>query len=173
MIPAAGEHCLFREGARAAIWYSRNLHMKDTRVEVPKMFRDMDGMVLENVVLTGCSECCWHAVMRSFACRRSMGIICSCTGRIYDADGFRLNGNYSFQYCRNAVIRNAEIHSKDAFWNTEDVTVYDSVVTGIPGLAFQELSSGELPHFRHAGAVLRGKPGSGELHARRGCGSLL
>ena len=41
------EHCLFREGARAAIWYSRNLHMKDTRVEAPKMFRDMDGMVLE------------------------------------------------------------------------------------------------------------------------------
>lgn len=41
------ENCLFREGARAAIWYSRNLRMKDTRVEAPKMFRDMDGMVLE------------------------------------------------------------------------------------------------------------------------------
>ena len=37
------EHCLFREGARAAIWYSRNLHMKDTRVEAPKMFRGRDG----------------------------------------------------------------------------------------------------------------------------------
>lgn len=27
-------------------------------------------------------------------------------------------------------IRNAEIHSKDAFWNTENVTVYDSVLDG-------------------------------------------
>lgn len=54
------EHCLFREGARAAIWYSRNLHMKDTRVEAPKMFRDMEGMVLGNVVLTDAQECCWH-----------------------------------------------------------------------------------------------------------------
>lgn len=43
---------------------------------------------------------------------------------------FRLNGNYSFQYCRNVVIRHAEIHSKDAFWNTENVIVYDSVLDG-------------------------------------------
>ena len=28
------------------------------------------------------------------------------------------------------MIRNADIHSKDAFWNTEDVTVYDSRLTG-------------------------------------------
>lgn len=41
-----------------------------------------------------------------------------------------LNGNYSFQYCKNVEIRHAEIHSKDAFWNTENVTVYDSVLDG-------------------------------------------
>ena len=76
------ENCLFREGARAAIWYSRNLRMKDTRVEAPKMFRDMDGMVLENVVLTDALECCWHC--RSCAtCRRTRAITCSCTGRIW------------------------------------------------------------------------------------------
>ena len=28
------------------------------------------------------------------------------------------------------VIRNAVINSKDAFWNTEDVTVYDSEING-------------------------------------------
>lgn len=37
---------------------------------------------------------------------------------------------YSFQYCKNVEIRHAEIHSKDAFWNTENVTVYDSVLDG-------------------------------------------
>ena len=125
------EHCLFREGARAAIWYSRNLHMKDTRVEAPKMFRDMDGMVLENVVLTDALECCWHcrnAKLRGVQAEH--GDYLFMHGENIDVDGFRLNGNYSFQYCRNVVIRNAEIHSKDAFWNTEDVTVYDSVVDG-------------------------------------------
>ena len=43
------KNCLFTEGARAALWYSRNLKMKDTLVEAPKMFREMDGVELENV----------------------------------------------------------------------------------------------------------------------------
>ena len=34
------------------------------------------------------------------------------------------------KYCKNVEIRNAVIDSKDAFWNTEDVTVYDSELTG-------------------------------------------
>ena len=38
-------------------------------------------------------------------------------------EDYAQRGNYSFQYCRNVVIRNAVINSKDAFWNTEDVTV--------------------------------------------------
>ena len=37
---------LFTEGARAALWYSKNLAMTDTRVEAPKMFREMDGIQL-------------------------------------------------------------------------------------------------------------------------------
>ena len=45
------KNCLFTEGARAALWYSRNLKMKDTLVEAPKMFREMDGVELENVQL--------------------------------------------------------------------------------------------------------------------------
>ena len=43
------KNCLFREGARAALWYSRNLEMEDTRVEAPKMFREMDGIKLRRV----------------------------------------------------------------------------------------------------------------------------
>ena len=79
--------CLFTEGARAALWYSRDLRMSDTRVEAPKMFREMDGVRLENVQIPNAQETLWHC-------------------------------------------RDAEIHSKDAFWNSEDVTVYDSVLDG-------------------------------------------
>ncbi|MDE5874684.1 MAG: DUF3737 family protein, partial [Muribaculaceae bacterium] len=39
-------NCLFTPGARAALWYSRNLEMTDTQVDAPKMFREMDGIVL-------------------------------------------------------------------------------------------------------------------------------
>ncbi len=124
-------NCIFREGGRAAIWYSRNLRMSDTLVEAPKMFRDMDGLELENVRLPNALETLWH-------CRRAelrhvevdKGDYLFMHGSDIRIDGFRLNGNYSFQYCRHVEIRNAEIHSKDAFWNTENVTVYDSVLDG-------------------------------------------
>ena len=41
------KNSLFTEGGRAALWYSQNLVMTDTRVEAPKMFREMDGIRLE------------------------------------------------------------------------------------------------------------------------------
>lgn len=122
---------LFTEGARAALWYSQNLHMMDTVVEAPKMFREMDGICLENVQLPNALETFWH-------CRN----VELCNVQIDKADYLFMHsehirienysqlGNYSFQYCRDVEIRNAVIHSKDAFWNTENVTVYDSELNG-------------------------------------------
>ena len=53
-------HCLFTEGARAALWYSRNLEMSDTVVDAPKMFREMENISLKNVQLTDAAETLWH-----------------------------------------------------------------------------------------------------------------
>lgn len=125
------KNCLFTEGARAALWYSRNLKMKDTLVEAPKMFREMDGVELENVQLPNALETLWY-------CRNvelnnvkiDKGDYLFIHGEDIRIKNFVLNGNYSFQYCKNVEIRHAEIHSKDAFWNTENVTVYDSVLDG-------------------------------------------
>lgn len=52
--------CLFTPGARAALWYSRNLIMTDTHVDAPKMFREMDGIVLRNVNIPDAEETLWH-----------------------------------------------------------------------------------------------------------------
>lgn len=109
-------NCLFTEGARAALWYSRNLKMKDTLVEAPKMFREMDGIELENVQLPNALETLWY-------CRNvelnnvkiDKGDYLFIHGEDIRIKNFVLNGNYSFQYCKNVEIRHAEIHSKDAF----------------------------------------------------------
>lgn len=123
--------CIFREGARAALWYSRNLEMSDTLVEAPKMFREMDGIRLRNVRIPDAQETLWHcrnvSLEKVEVERADYLFMHSENIRI---DGYRQHGNYSFQYCRNVEIRNAEIYSKDAFWNTEDVTVYDSLIDG-------------------------------------------
>ncbi len=123
--------CLFAEGGRAALWYSRNLVMTDTVVEAPKMFREMDGIKLENVKLRHAKETLWHCKnveLRNVEVDEGDYLFMHCEN--VKIDGLRLNGNYSFQYCKNVEIRNSELNTKDAFWNTENVTVVDSTLNG-------------------------------------------
>ena len=123
--------CLFTPGARAALWYSRNLVMTDTQVDAPKMFREMDGIVLRGVAIPDGQETLWHCSNIDIRDTRIENadylLMHSHDIRISD---YRQQGNYSFQYCRNVEIRNAHIDSKDAFWGTENVTVYDSELNG-------------------------------------------
>ena len=123
--------CIFTPGARAALWYSNNLHMTNTLVEAPKMFREMDGIHLQNVKIPDAQETLWHCrnihinnvevANADYLFFHSDNIV---------IDNYRQQGNYSFQYCRDVQIRNAHIDSKDAFWNTVNVTVYDSELHG-------------------------------------------
>ncbi|MBD5284704.1 MAG: DUF3737 family protein [Bacteroides sp.] len=125
------KNCLFTEGARAALWYSKGLLMTDTMVEAPKMFREMDGIELENVKIPDAQETLWHCrnvkIKNVEVANADYLFMHSDNIKI---DNYRQDGNYSFQYCRNVEIRNAVINSKDAFWNTENVTVYDSELNG-------------------------------------------
>lgn len=123
--------CLFTEGARAALWYSRDLVMTDTLVEAPKMFREMTGIKLENVRIPDAQETLWHChdveLKNVDVAHADYLFMHSSDIRI---SNYQQRGNYSFQYCKNVEIRNAHIDSKDAFWGTEDVTVYDSELNG-------------------------------------------
>ena len=124
-------NCIFREGARAALWYTRHCKMYDTLVEAPKMFRRITDTYLENVQLPNALETFWDCdgvVLRQVQAQKADYIFMH-TSNI-DIDGFTLQGNYSFQYARNVVIRNAVLDTKDAFWESENVTVYDSRIEG-------------------------------------------
>lgn len=125
------EDCLFTVYSRAAIWYSKNISMINSRVEAPKMFREIDNLYLENVKLTNAGETMWNCrgmKLRNVDAR--CGDYIFMNGTDIDIDGFYLQGNYSFQDAKNVVIRNARLDSKDAFWKTENVTVYDSEING-------------------------------------------
>lgn len=125
------KNCVFTEGARAAIWYSRNLEMSDTQVDAPKMFREMHNLSLERVRIPDAAETLWHCSgvkLRDVELAKADYLFMH--GENIDIDNYSQQGNYSFQYCRDVVIRNARIDSKDAFWNTENVTVIDSTISG-------------------------------------------
>ncbi|MCM1349497.1 MAG: DUF3737 family protein [Firmicutes bacterium] len=125
------DHCLFTEGARAALWYSNHLLMTDTLVEAPKMFREMHDLELRNVTIPDAQETLWHCsdvVLDNVEVKKADYLFMHSSNiRI---SNYRQQGNYSFQYCHNVVIRDADIDSKDAFWNTENVTVINSHLNG-------------------------------------------
>jgi len=125
------EKCLFTEGARAALWYSNNLIMNDTQVDAPKMFREMDNIVLNNVRIPDAQETLWHCnnvTLNNVEVAHADYLFMHSNN--ITIENYKQQGNYSFQYCNNVVIRNAVIDSKDAFWNTDNVTVIDSELTG-------------------------------------------
>ena len=124
-------NCVFREGARAALWYTRGCRMYDTLVEAPKMFRRISDVYLENVRMPMAQETFWDCSdikLRNVETRDANYIFMHSEN--IDIDGYTLYGNYSFQYVKNAVIRNANRQTKDAFWESENITVYDSVING-------------------------------------------
>ncbi len=123
--------CDFTPGARAALWYSRDLEMLHTRVDAPKMFREMENLRLVDVKIPDAQETLWgcrNVTLREVEVANADYLFMRSSD--IDIDGYRQQGNYSFQYCMNVVIRNAVIDSKDAFWETENVTIYDSEITG-------------------------------------------
>ena len=125
------KNCIFREGGRAAIWYSKDIEMADCLVEAPKMFRRISDVKLENVKFPNALETFWDCKdieAKNIEADKGDYIFMHCSD--VKIDGFRLQGNYSFQYAKDVVIRNADLDTKDAFWEAEDVTVYDSRING-------------------------------------------
>ncbi|MDR2231908.1 MAG: DUF3737 family protein [Tannerella sp.] len=125
------EDCRFTLYCRAAIWYSKNIYMRNCIVEAPKMFREIDGLTIENVKFPGAAETIWNCrdvKIRNIEVQGGDYILMNVNGA--DIDGFKLQGNYSFQDAKNVVVRNAYLDSRDAFWKTENVTVYDSEIIG-------------------------------------------
>jgi hypothetical protein len=124
-------NCIFREGARAALWYTRHCKMYDSLVEAPKMFRRISDVYLENVRMPNALETFWDCKdIEAKDIEVEQGDYLFMHSSDIRINGFRLRGNYSFQYAKDVVIRNADMETKDAFWETDNVTVYDSVING-------------------------------------------
>lgn len=125
------ENCRFNIGARSGPWYSKGCVMNSCIVEAPKLFREMDGVEVNDTNFPNGQEMFWYCRnIRLHNVRIDDCDYLFMNSHNIEIENYVQNGNYSFQYATNVVIRNAEIHSKDAFWNTENVTVYDSTLDG-------------------------------------------
>lgn len=122
--------CAFFTMARAGIWYSNGIYLKNCLYEAPKGFRRSSDIKLENVDFKEASEMLWNCqniFMRDifasgdYFCMNSQNI---------KIRNLNLAGNYGFDGCSELEIHNSKILSKDAFWNCKNVKVFDSYICG-------------------------------------------
>lgn len=121
----------FDVGGRSALWYSDHLKMTDTRIDAPKMFREMHDIEIENVEMNDADEVFWRCQNLNIRNLKLHGgtypFMFSSDIRI---DGLESDSKYVFQYVKNVELRNAKVTTKDAFWEVENVTIYDSELNG-------------------------------------------
>ena len=124
------ENCTWFEMARAGVWYTDDITVRNAMIEAPKNFRRCHGVVLENVDFPNAQETLWSCeqVKMDRVTAKGDYFAMNCTDM--KLNDFKLVGNYSFDGAKNVEIHNAKMLSKDAFWNSENVTVYDSFISG-------------------------------------------
>jgi len=125
------EDCYFAPGSRSAIWYSDRMEMRRCVIDGPKFFREMHNLAIEDTEITDADETFWNVTgLKARRLKLHDGTYPFMGCRDVDVDGLESDSKYVFQYVKNAVIRNARIVTKDSFWETENVTVYDSLLDG-------------------------------------------
>ena len=116
--------------ARAGVWYTDNILIKDTFIEAPKNFRRCKELTLSNVVMPNAEETLWNCDGVTMENVSANGDYFAMNSKNMKINNFQLSGNYPFDGSENVEIHNAKMLSKDAFWNTNNVTVYDSYISG-------------------------------------------
>lgn len=124
------ENSMWTLDARAGVWYSRNLTIRNSTIGAPKNFRRTTNLLLEDVSLAHAEETLWNCDQVTLRRVDAVGDYFAMNSTNLQVEGLRLDGNYSFDGCRNVTVSNSQLLSKDAFWNCENVTVNNSTISG-------------------------------------------
>lgn len=117
------------ENCRAAMWYDRDVTIRNSRMNGIKALRECRGIVLENSEAHS-PEFAWRCADLRVADSTVASEYAFFESRNIAAEKLRFTGKYSFQYVKNVRIAHSQLDTKDAFWHAKNVTVTDSVLNG-------------------------------------------
>lgn len=125
------EDSVFALSARACSWYGRHHTYRRCQIDSPKMFRELTDLTVEDCPISNAAEFFWK-------CRGGELNRLQMTNAEYaflHAENLKithlqLQGKYIFQYARHIEIHHATLDTKDAFWESDDCTIYDSDLKG-------------------------------------------
>lgn len=124
------ENTRFEDNARAGVWYTDNITVKDVEVDAQKEFRRCTNITLENVKIPNAAETMWWCsdvtLKDVYAHGDYFGMGC----KNVTVDNIELRGNYCFDGCKNITIKNSKLLAKDCVWNCENVTIENCTIEG-------------------------------------------
>ena len=117
------------ELCRAALWYSHDITITNTRLHGIKALRECG-----NVRMQGCDiispEFGWSVQgIKMEDCTAESEYFMMRSDHL-NLKNVRMKGKYSFQYISDSVFENCTFDTKDAFWHAKNITVRNSVVKG-------------------------------------------
>ena len=117
------------ELCRAAIWYSNEVSITDTKFHGIKALRECNDVSINNSDIKS-PEFGWsvNGIQMSNSTAESEYFMMRSRG--LEFDNVKLKGKYSFQYIKYATFTNCEFDTKDAFWHAKSVHIKDSIING-------------------------------------------
>ncbi|MCR4792943.1 MAG: DUF3737 family protein [Lachnospiraceae bacterium] len=114
---------------RAALWYTKDAVITDSKLHGIKALRECSDIVIENCNIVS-PEFGWSVsdlVMRNSSAQSEYFFLRSSDLKF---ENVSLKGKYSFQYITDSVFENCNFDTKDSFWHAKDVIVRNSVIKG-------------------------------------------
>ncbi|BBA51126.1 hypothetical protein FV113G1_14750 [Fusobacterium varium] len=121
--------CSMSEKCRAALWYDKNIIMKESNLNGIKAFRECNNVIIEDSKINS-SEFAWFCSEMKIKNTELISEYPFMQSRNIELDNFTLQGKYSFQYVQNSIIKNSNLDTKDAFWHSNNLTITDSIIKG-------------------------------------------
>ena len=121
--------CHMTEKCRAALWYSNEIEIKNSKLHGIKAVRECQGVSLDGCDVVS-PEFGWFS--SDITARESsfVGEYFMLRAKNLNFSNIEFKGKYSFQYIENSVFENCNFDTKDAFWHAKNVTVKNSTVKG-------------------------------------------
>ncbi len=117
------------ENCRAALWYSRDIKVLNTKLHGIKALRECSDIEIFNTDIIS-PEFGWFSSDIRMTDSSAMGEYFMMRSRGLDYKNVKLLGKYSFQYIEDSVFDGCDFDTKDAFWHARNVVVKNSRVKG-------------------------------------------
>ena len=114
---------------RAALWYSENIEITDSKLHGTKALRECSGVSIRNCNIIS-AEFGWMVNEIEMKNSSAAGEYFMMRSKGLRFEDVKLTGKYSFQYIENSCFENCTFDTKDAFWHAKNVLLRNCTVKG-------------------------------------------